>query len=65
MKHWKMGLGVLGLVLLAGCGGKEEPKAAPATTGAGGTATPPSGIAQQIKDNPNIPADQKAKYGGK
>jgi hypothetical protein len=64
MKHWKMGLGVLGLVMLAGCGGKEEPKTAPTTVG-GGTSAPPPGIAEQIKNNPNIPADQKAKYGVK
>lgn len=65
MKHWKMGLGLLGLVTMIGCGGKKEETAPAATTGSGGAATPPPGIADQIKNNPSIPPEQRAKYGGK
>ncbi len=69
MRLRKFGMGLLivaGLSLMMGCGKKEEPAATAPTAGAaGGTATPPPGIANQIKNNPSIPPEQRAKYGGK
>lgn len=65
MKIGKSGVALLalaGVVLLTGCGKKEEEAAPPA---AGGTASgPPANVRQQIMNNPQIPADQKAKYSG-
>jgi hypothetical protein len=65
MKVWKSLAGLtaaVGLMALIGCGNKEEPTAA--APAGGGTAAPPPGLAEQIRNNPQIPADQRAKYGG-
>ena len=68
MRLWKMSASLLalaGLTLMIGCGGKKEEAAAPPPAGSNEMVKPPPGIADQIKSNPAIPADQKAKYGGK